>query len=429
MKCRFRQYALVLMIAILCFSLCAVPLVAAERVIYSEPLLTVSLAGDNTFYPGEERELQVLISNAGVVHEAVDPAIPSVHDTNPLTARGVSVRLNTTGMPFTLKTGGFMVGDIPPGEERSIGVLVQADEDAPAGPYECELAAVYSYMDWTTLYGDEIAFSYKNASATGAVPLRVKSTVRPEIIAVETENLAAGHTGTITITFRNIGYGTGEQTAADLVMNASTLRLVEGGNYFGRIEPQGMYTVSLKASVEKDAPDGVIPAGFVIRYSDEDGVLSSSEPVSVGIPVDKGPLFQIVSTPPVFRPGDTKDISVTFRNTGDATAYGAKVRVTAMAPFSAETPGAILGDIGPGEEETASLRFSLDRSATIRPYGLTAVLRYYDEAGNLILADPMEVEIHTTAENPMKALVTSPVFIVCALGCLVLGLYFFKFRD
>ena len=128
-------------------------------------------------------------------------------------------------------------------------------------------------------------------------------------------------------------------------------------------------------------------------------------------------------------PGHTGTILITFRNTGDATAYGAKVRLTVMEPFTAETSGALLGDIGPGEEGTALLSLSLARSATIRTYGLTAVLRYYDEAGNLILADPLEVEIHSTSENPVKALVTNPVFIVGALGCLILGLYFFRFRD
>ena len=128
-------------------------------------------------------------------------------------------------------------------------------------------------------------------------------------------------------------------------------------------------------------------------------------------------------------PGHTGTILITFRNTGDATAYGAKVRLTVMEPFTAETSGALLGDIGPGEEGTAPLSLSLARSATIRTYGLTAVLRYYDEAGNLILADPLEVEIHSTSENPVKALVTNPVFIVGALGCLILGLYFFRFRD
>ncbi|MCK4270600.1 MAG: hypothetical protein KAW93_08985, partial [Methanogenium sp.] len=365
-------------------SLVATAPAVAEKVLYSEPLLIASPEGDNTFEPCEERELTILISNTAEYNEIIDPRFPSVPGTGPLTARGATVHLDTAGTPFTVRTGEFMIGDIRPGEERRIKLLVQADEGAAPGLYELRLSTAYDYISWTTDYGDEIGLTYDSRSTDLPIPLRIKALVRPEIISIQTYNLAPGHTGFINISFRNIGFGTGDRAAADLIMTGSALIPVEGGTYIDKIVPAGVYNISLKATVDRNAPSMETPADFVITYDDKYGISTTSRPVHIGIPVNRGPKFQIVSSPPIFRPGETQKIAVTFKNTGDAPASGAKVRINVMKPFTSATSSAILGDIAPGEEKTASFTLTMAKDAVIKLYGYTAVLKYHDRSGALI---------------------------------------------
>ncbi len=402
---------------------------AAERVLYSEPLLTASLAGDNTFEPGEERFVTIVIANAGVENEVENPLLPPVHDSDPLTARGVSISLDAAGTPFTVKSDRCLLGDILPGEELTAEVLLQADDRAAPEAYNLRLRADYGFVAWTTVYPDDIRYYYDDRAAELAIPVRVEGRVRPEVLSVEAENLAPGHTGTVVITFENTGSGEGTSCAADLVVPGLSIRPTDGGNLIEEIVPGGVYTVSLRAEVEKDAPAGLTPADFAVLYRDDTGAETVSRMVRIGVPVGAGPQFSIVSPPPVFCPGDTREIAVTFRNTGDAPASGAKVRINAMDPFSAAVSSAELGDIAPGEEKAATFTLTMAGDAPVRPYGYTAVLKYYDESGTLILADPMQVAIAAAEENPAKALVTNPVFLVVVAGMLILGLYFFRFRD
>jgi len=422
-RCGSRLLAGVLLAAIL------LQPAAAERVISSDPALTASLAGDNTFEPGEERVAVLAIANAGTENEVENPLLPSVPYSDPLTARGVSVSLETAGTPFTVKSDRCLLGDIGPGEELPAEVVLQAGDRAEPGGYNLRLRAAYSFVAWTVLFPDDVRYYYDDLTAEIVIPVRVEATVRPEVLSVETENLAPGHTGTITITFKNNGSAEGTLCAADFVAPGLSVRAVDGGNMIARIAPGGVYTVHLKAEVAKDAPAGLPPADFAVLYQDDTGVETVSRTVRIGIPVGTGPRFAIVSLPPVFRPGDTREIDVTFRNTGDAPAYGAKVRVNTMEPFSAAVSSAALGDIGPGEEMTASFTLTMGQDAPVRPYGYTAVLKYYDESGALVLADPLEVAIDTADEDPVTALVTNQVFLVVVAGLIILGLYLFRFRD
>jgi hypothetical protein len=401
---------------------------AAERVIYSEPALTASLAGDNTFEPGEERVAVLAIANAGTENEVENPLLPSVPYSDPLTARGVSVSLETAGTPFTVKSDRCLLGDIgrarscrPRSSCRPATGGARRLQPPPQGRLQ------FRRLDRPVSRRRPVLLRRPDSGDRDPGPGRGDGPAGGSLGGDRKPR--PGHTGTITITFKNNGSAEGTLCAADFVAPGLSVRAVDGGNMIERIAPGGVYTVHLKAEVAKDAPAGLTPADFAVLYQDDTGVETVSRTVRIGIPVGTGPRFAIVSLPPVFRPGDTREIDVTFRNTGDAPAYGAKVRVNTMEPFSAAVSSAALGDIGPGEEMTASFTLTMGQDAPVRPYGYTAVLKYYDESGALVLADPLEVAIDTADEDPVTALVTNQVFLVVVAGLIILGLYLFRFRD
>lgn len=422
---RMRGVCSLLLILIICTTL-----VSAERVLWSEPVIIASVPDDEVFIPGEMREIHIELANVGVDHDIQNPLIPTVRDVDPLVARGVIGNLDLGDIPVRVKTGSVLAGDLSAGEKDLVTFLIQADMDAAPGIYHLRLVLDYSYISSYEyfLLSQDVRLSFENKREVLLIPLRIDPVVRPEIISVMTENLVPGHTGRIDLTFRNIGYGEGRYAAADLSSLDPMIRYISGGVMLDSVVPGEEYTVSFRATVADDAPEAVIPSDFVLIYYDDGGKLLSTTPVQVGLELLKKPTFTVVSAPPVMKPGESRRIDVTFRNTGSTDAYMAKVRINAMDPFSAEVAGADLLNISPGEEGSATFLISLDKDATIRTYGLSAIIKYYDASGTLMMASPVLVEIRTVPEDPLVALVTNEVFIVSVIGLAVLLIYLVVFR-
>lgn len=414
---------------LLLFFICITP-VSAERVLWAEPVIIASVPGDGVFSPGDERQIKIELANVGVDHDIQNPLIPTVRDVDPLAARGVIGNLDPGDAPFRVKTGHDLAGDLRAGEKDLITFLVQADMDAAPGIYHLRLVLDYSYVSSYEyfLLSQDVRLFFENKREVLLIPLRIDPVVQPEIISVMTDNLVPGHTGRIDLTFRNIGYGEGRHAAADISGPDPMIRCISGGVMLDSVAPGEEYTVSFRATVADDAPEAVVPAEFVILYYDERGKLLSTTPVQFGLDLSKKPTFTVVSVPPVMKPGESHQIDVTFRNTGSTDAYAAKVRINAMDPFSAEVAGADLLDLSPGEEGSATFLLSLHKDATVRPYGLSAIIKYYDASGTLMMASPILVEIETIPEDPLIALVTNEVFIVSVIGLAVLLLYLVIFR-
>ena len=128
-------------------------------------------------------------------------------------------------------------------------------------------------------------------------------------------------------------------------------------------------------------------------------------------------------------PGSKKVISVEYKNTGETTIYSAQGRISAVDPFTSNDDIAYLGDLRHNESVVASYVVSVDRSATIKEYGLDSEIRYRDALGNTYISDTMKVNVDVKPLTGIAAVFSNPVYlsgIVAGIIGIVYLIYHFR---
>jgi hypothetical protein len=80
-------------------------------------------------------------------------------------------------------------------------------------------------------------------------------------------------------------------------------------------------------------------------------------------------------------------------------------------PFTSNDDIAYLGDLRPGESAVASYEVSVDRSATVKEYGLDSEIRYRDALDTTYISDTMKVKINVNSPAGMSAVLSNPLYI------------------
>lgn len=399
---------------------------AGEKFIWSEPLLTATIEGSNEFFPGNMYPVTVLIENKAVDTEVLlGPEYP-VMEIDPAAALGTDAALTPGDAPVTVKSDGYMVGDIGQGESRTVTYYIFIDDGAEAGNYNLvlETKSRYAFSSYFDESG-ELRYDFRNSLQEIEIPVKVKGKFIPEEVNVTTYNLNSGKEGYVNIAFVNSGYAFGRDAEAEIFLSPnSPVKIEEGSVYLGDVASGDSGNARFKAIVSGDVESGIYPAEFTVLYTDEHGNSAESEVVTVGIPVGKGPEFEVLSEEVTFSPGEMKKVSVEYKNTGDATAYGANSRITAKSPFTADTDSVILGDIKPGETVAAEYTLSLDGKAILKPYALNSEIKYRDESDNLCLSDELKVEFIAVKKSGISEYLTNPLVDAVILAILLFGLYF-----
>jgi hypothetical protein len=137
----------------------------------------------------------------------------------------------------------------------------------------------------------------------------------------------------------------------------------------------------------------------------------------------------VISLPAEMNPGNKNIISVEYKNTGETTIYSAQSRISAVDPFTSNDDIAYLGDLKPGESAVASYEVSVDRSATIKEYGLDSEIRYRDALDNTYISDTMKVKINVNSPAGLTAVLSNPVnlsIIVAAIIGIIYLVYHYR---
>ena len=428
---RFSQAAYVLAAALLICMLAMPVSGAGEKFIWSEPQLTATIEGSNEFFPGNTYPVTILIENKAVdTEELLGPEYPMM-EIDPAAALGTDAALRSGDAPVNVKSDSYMVGDIEQGESLTVTYIVYFDDEAEAGNYNLILMTESRYV-FSSYFDEsgELRYDFRNSLQEIEIPVKIKGKFIPSELNVTTENLNSGKEGYINVGFVNSGYAFGKDAEAEIILSPyAPVKVEEGSVYLGGIAPGDFGNAWFKAFVSGDVESGVYPAEFIVIYTDEFGNSAKSEVAVIGIPVGHGPKFEVLSEKITFSPGETKSFSVSYRNTGDATAYGANSRITAKNPFKAVTDSVILGDIAPGETVTAEYRLSLGGTAILKPYALNSEIKYRDEYDNLCLSDELKVEFIAVKKSGIGELVTNPVVDALILAVILFGLYYLLRRE
>lgn len=426
-----RSRALLLLLVIL-IGACASPVAAGTVYPSGKPDLSAALSGTNEFSPGRDVTFTVLLRNSGLNEvQIIDPRRQE-RDDPPNLAKLVTAGLVAGDAPVVIKSGTQMVGDIPGGESVPVSFSARVREGAPAGDYLLPLSISYSYLYDTEQVGvDTVLLRYQEENRTLAIPIRIRPVVAIEAGNVTTEFLNAGTQGFVTVDIRNSGHATGESAVARIERSGTSPVIpVDSSVYLGTYPPGAVVRARFKVAASGDAEAASYPLNLGVTYTNTEGDLASTDPVTLGVPVGGKIDFAVVSDSAVITPGSEEPLTVVYENTGASTAYSAQARISATDPFSSADDTASLGDIRPGERVEARFAVSADKSATIKEYALDTEVRYRDGLGTIQVSDPIRIPVRVVPRSGISQVTGNPILVSVIIAVLIgTGYYAYRWRT
>jgi len=391
----------------------AAPVMAGTHYLDGSPVLNAYINGSSEFAPGTDIQIPVIIENNGISTSIqVAPNIIDL-DAIPATAKFVTVGMSAGDAPLVIKSDPQMIGDLPGQARGRVIVNATVNADARGGTYSVPLDIGYTRLEATSQYGvDETLYYYASDHVTLTVPITVKSEVIPQVQTAVSNGVAAGGSGYLNLTVKNIGSLDGSNaTVMILRYPGSPVVPVDTSAYVGEFPAGSTVSCQYKVAAEKTAQDKTYPVRVAVTYRNEEGDTVTTRPETVGVNVGNKADFIIVSPLPVIHPGSRNTIPVEYRNTGDATVRSARARITIADPFTSASDVADLGDLAPGQSATAVFELSVTSDATIKTYGLVSDIRYLDALDTTHVSDPVMVPVKVENLKGPAAILSNTLYL------------------
>jgi hypothetical protein len=411
------------------------PAMAGTQYMAGSPKLSAYISGTNEFSPGDDVQLKVVIENTGINDfKFVQSTIVDREDL-PNTAKFLAVGLSPGNAPLVIKSDPQMVGDVKGATSVSAVFTTKINADAPAGDYTLPVTLNYSYLYQAEQYGfDTIQYTYKQVNEEIGIPIKIKSEITIDVLSATPEHLNVGTEGYLNMKIRNSGSEDGTNAIVKILRNGNSPVIpTDSSVYIGDFPAGSVVDCRYKVSIADGAGSQTYPVDVEVVYKNSDGDFVTTRSDTVGIPVGGKVDFAVISPPAEMNPGSKKVINVEYKNTGETTIYSAQGRISAVDPFTSNDDISYLGDLKPGESVVAPYEISVDRSATIKEYGLDSEIRYRDALDNTYISDTMKVKIDVTSPSGIALVLSNPVYlsIIVAgiIGIVYLVYYFRKKRN
>jgi hypothetical protein len=394
---------------------------AGTKYMAGSPKMSAYIAGTNEFSPGQDAKLTIVVENTGTNEfKFIQSGIVDREDL-PNTAKFVIVGLNATTAPLVVKSDPQMLGDIKAGSSANAIFTTKINSDAAAGSYMIKVPINYTYLYYAEQYGlDTIQYSYKTTDEIVEIPIKIKPVVSIDVLSAVPEHVNVGTEGYLAMKIKNTGAENGTKAIVKIVRNGnSPIVPTDSSVFIGDFASGSIVNARYKVSVAGDAERQTYPVDVVVVYQNNEGDFIASRSDTVGIPVGGKIDFTIVSPPAEMSPGNKKIITVEYKNTGETTVYSAQSRISAVDPFTSNDDVAYLGDIRPGGSAIASYEVSVDRTATIKEYGLDSEIRYRDALDNTYISDTMKVKISVIQTTGLAAVLSNPVYIAIIIAAII----------
>jgi hypothetical protein len=285
--------------------------------------------------------------------------------------------------------------------------------DAPAGTYTLPLTLNYAYLYQAEQFSfDTIRYTYKQVTEEIGIPIKIRPEISIEVVSAVPEHLNVGTEGYLTMNIKNTGSEDGTQAIVRILQNGnSPVVPIDSSVYIGDFLSGSTAECRYKVSVSGNGEPQTYPVDVVVVYKNNEGDYVTTGIDTVGVPAGGRADFEVISPPAEMNPGSKKVISVEYKNTGETTIYSAQGRISAVDPFTSNDDIAYLGDLRHGESVVASYIVSVDRSATIKEYGLDSEIRYRDALGNTYISDIMKVHVEVKPLTGIAAVFSNPVYL------------------
>jgi hypothetical protein len=323
-----------------------------------------------------------------------------------------------------------MVGDLLGSNSATVLFNLKINRDAPAGTYNLPVTLNYTYLYQVEQYGDDtVQYYYKSVNDIVSLPIKIKSNVQIDVLAVDTENLNVGNEGYIILKVKNTGHEDGKKSVVRLSQNdGSPVTPTEGSAYIGDFAAGSTADCRFKVMVSGDAEAKSYPLDVYVDYqnSEQDQVTSESE--TIGIPVGKKVDFAVAYTNSTISPGAKSVIRVGYQNTGGATVYNAQARISAVDPFTSNDDTSYLGTMAPGEIKEAAFDVSVDKGATLKDYGIDSEMSYRDALDNTYTSTPMKVNVHIVAAKGVLDILANPLILLVIVIAIIAAAGYFLYK-
>jgi hypothetical protein len=386
---------------------------AGTKYMAGSPKLSAYISGTNEFSPGKDVQLTIVIENTGLNEFKFIQSGIVDRDDLPNTAKFLTVALSSGTAPLVIKSDPQMLGDVKGAGSVNAVFSIKIKSDAAAGSYLLPLTLHYTYLYVAEQYGvDTIQYTYKQIDENIEIPINIKSDVSIDVLSAVPEYLNVGTEGYLNMKIKNTGSEDGTKAIVRILRNGnSPIVPTDSSVYIGDFPSGSIAECRYKVSISSDAERQTYPVDVVVVYKNNEGDFITSRSDTVGIPVGGKVDFLVISPSAEMNPGNKKIISVEYKNTGETTIYSAQSRISAVDPFTSNDDIAYLGDLKPGESALASYEVSVDRSATIKEYGLDSEIRYRDALDNTYISDTMKVKVNVTSSAGMTAVLSNPVYL------------------
>jgi hypothetical protein len=415
---------------ILCMLL-SVPATAGTRYLAGSPELSAYISGVNEFSAGTEIQLPVVIENNGVnEYKFVQTSLVD-RDDLPNTAKFLTAALSPGSAPIIVKSDSRMLGDLNGSRSVTAIFTVKIPSDAHSGTYDLPLVLNYTYLDTADQYSDTLEYRYKAENITLDIPFTIKSDVSIDVLSAEPEYLNAGTEGYLNLVIENTGSEDGEKALVEIIQSGdSPIVPMDDSVYIGDFPSGSTVSCRYKVSVSDSAEKQTYPVDVAVVYQDRHGDFVTSRSDTIGVPVGGKADFAIVSTPAEMNPGNKKRVDVEYKNTGGTTIFSAQSRISAVDPFTSNDDVAYIGDLKPNESRTVSYVLSVDRSATIKQYGLDSEIRYRDALDKTYISDTMKVKVDVTSPKGLTVVLANPIYLsIVAAALIAIAYLVYHFRK
>jgi hypothetical protein len=404
---------------------------AGTKYMAGSPKLSAYISGTNEFTPGNDVQLIIVIENTGLNEfKFVQSGIVDRED-QPNTAKFLTAALDAGEAPIVIKSDPQMLGDLKGASSASAVFSTKIRSDAPAGTYQIPLSLNYTYLDMAEQYGvDTIQYYYKTKNETLLIPITIRSDISVDVISAVPEHLNVGTEGYIAMKIKNTGFEDGSKAVVKVIRNSnSPIIPTDSSVYIGDFPSGSTVDCKYKVSVSGDAERQTYPIDVVVVYQNNEGDFITSRSDTLGIPVGGKVDFKVISPYGEMNPGNKKVVTVEYKNTGDTPVYSAQARISAVDPFTSNDDTAYIGDLKPGESRIVSFIISVDRTATLKEYGLDSEIRYRDALENTYISDPMKVRITVTAPTGLTTVLSNPIYLSVILAVIIGAVYLvFQYR-
>jgi hypothetical protein len=403
-----------------------VPALAGTLYISDGPTFTATVAGTNQFLPGTDLQLPVKIENRGLNNLKFVQTGYIERDDLPNTAKFVTATLTPGDSPVIIKSDSQVVGDLPGGKSTQVIYSLKIPKQAAAGEYLIPLTIRYQYLAGAEQSaGDLIEYRYETKSVTISLPLTIEPNVVLDVSPVSNGGLNVGTEGYLELNITNSGGEDAHAVVIKIVRNGnSPITPTDSNVYIGDF-PAGNTTVCrFKVSVSRDAEAQEYPVDIIAVYKNHEGDTITSVPATVGIPVHGKIGFDVVAADSKMSAGKKKVIEVTYRNSGDATAYSAQARVSVVDPFTSNDDSAFLGDIAPGKTAVARYEVGVSSGAVAKDYALDSEVRYRDSLDNSQISDTVKVPVTVVEATAMDGVMANLVFVIVGIVVVIAAGYY-----